>query len=170
MKITELQTGDVLLYKSTSWLSKAIRFFSKSKYSHASVVFDCWFNFFVAEADRKGVLVNSIENSIKGCEILVLRPKQSVNQSFNVYITRTLGNYEYGFFKLAVVQLVWQLSLHNIWLGKTKGEPKHFICGEYVEYMFHKYFFDQHFLNWRKATPQTLFESDFFTHYNLEKP
>jgi hypothetical protein len=126
---------------------------------------------FVAEADSEGVVPNDIEHSIKGCEILVLRPKFDFDaKKLDQLITSHLGKHEYGFFKLIVIQLVWQLSGKRWWIGKgdNNDKLKRAICGEFVAYIWHVYSGGVLFKDWYKATPQTLFESKLFEHYNLE--
>ena len=170
MKTQEIKTGDVLLYRSSSLLSRIIRFFS-GKYSHASIVFDSWYKCFVAEADMKGVVPNSIEDSIKGCEILVLRPKFDFDiKLLDQLITSHLGKHRYNFFLLIIMQLVYQLSNKKIWLywGKNGKQLRKTVCGQFVAYIYNEYSQGKNFNDWAKATPQSLFESDLFEHLELE--
>lgn len=168
MIVSNLKTGDILLYRSNSLLSRLIRYFS-GKYSHAGLVMDSWGKLFIAEADKEGVVANKVEQSIKGCEILVLRPKYQFDpKTLNQLITSTLGKHEYGFWKLLVVQLVWQVSGKKWWIGSNDNHNlKRAICGEYVCYIYHILSDEQLFKDWYKATPQSIFETDLYEHFNL---
>jgi hypothetical protein len=170
MVSTKPQTGDILLYRSNSLLSRLIRLFS-GKWSHASIVFDSWYKNFVAEAEAKGVMPNSITDSIKGCEILVLRPKFEFDfKVLDQLVTSHLGKHRYNFFLLLFVQLVWQLSGKRWWLyhGDKGDKLKRAICGQFCAFIYHVYSGDKLFPDWVKATPQSIFESDLFDHYTLE--
>jgi len=165
----QLLTGDILLYKSQTLIGKLIRYFSKSNYSHASIAFDSWGTVLIAEADSKGVIPNTIVDSIKGCEILILRPKFEVDpKMLDIMITLELGKHKYNFFLLLFMQLVYQLSNKKIWLywGQHGKKLRKTVCGQFCEYIYNEY--NNSFPNWETATPQSLFESDLFEHIKYE--
>lgn len=60
-----IKTCDILLYKGTHWLSKIIRWATKSPYSHAGIV--VWWNnrLMVMEAIGKGVIVTPLSQNLK---------------------------------------------------------------------------------------------------------
>jgi len=62
---SSIKDGDILLYKGSGWFSALIKFFTKSKYSHAGIV--CWWNnrLMVLEAVGKGVIVTPLSKNIK---------------------------------------------------------------------------------------------------------
>lgn len=164
---TLLKTGDILLYHSHTLIGKLIRYFSKSYYSHAAIVFDSWGAVLVAEADSKGVIPNRVKHSIKGCEILVLRPKFEVDpKQLDVMITLELGKHKYNFFLLIVMQLIYQLSNKKVWIywGENGRKLRKTVCGQFCAYIYNEY--NGKFPDWAKATPQSLFESDLFEHIN----
>ena len=170
MIISETKTGDILLYEGHSTISPFIKFFSKSPYSHSGIIFDSWNSPFVAEADSQGVLPNTIETSIKGSEILVLRPVFDFDpKALDILITSHLGKHRYGFSLLLFVQLVYQLSGRRIWLsyGDNNDQLKRTICGQFVAYIWHVYSKEELFKDWWKATPASLFSSQLFTQYQL---
>jgi len=171
MKIEDIKTGDIILYRTNHLLSKLIRFFSKSQWSHSSIVFDSWYKLFAAEADIEGVVPNTIEDSIKDCEILILRPKfQFEEKPLDQLITSHLGKHRYNFFLLIVVQLIYQLTGKWIAKGDDGDRLKRAICGQFNMYIWHVYSNEELFKDWYKATPQSIFESDLFEHiqYNTD--
>lgn len=61
----DIKDCDILLYKGTHWLSKVIRWATKSPYSHAGVV--VWWNnrLMVLEAIGKGVIVTPLSQNLR---------------------------------------------------------------------------------------------------------
>lgn len=168
LKISELKPGDVLLYSGSSWISRAIEKFEHSPWSHASLVFDIYGEILTSEAEQQGLMANDVPTSIKGCKMIVLRPKFNINpQETSQFIAVNLGKHRYGFFRLIIAQAIWQVF--HIWiLNDDTSEPlKRVICGEWVAYAFFKIYQIEEFKLWYKATPASLFESDLFDHYDL---
>jgi hypothetical protein len=168
MELKDIRSGDVILYSGRSFVSKAIQFFERSRWSHASLVFDIYGELLTSEADAEGLIANDIKTSIKGCDIIVLRPKFEVNNfELSKFIAPCLGKHRYDFFRLIFVQIIWQLF--HVWiLNEESSEPlKRTICGEWVTYVLYKLFRYDSFSNWYEATPVTLFESELFEHINI---
>ncbi len=164
----ELKTGDVILYRRKTFLSKAIQWFEKNKWSHAGLVVKIYGSDFVEEAEAKGLLINTLMDSIKKCEIMLLRPKFNPNTiSFSKLVIPMAGKHRYNFIKLLFVQVNWQLF--HIWLAKKDNNDKlrRVICGEFVAYVYHVFTKGELFKDWFKATSKSLFESDQFEHINL---
>jgi hypothetical protein len=169
MGSTKPQTGDILLYRKNSFLSKAIQWFEKCPWSHASLVFDVYGEILVSEAEAKGLIANDIPTSIKDCEILILRPKFEVNPVIlSKFIAPNLGKHRYGFIRLTIVQIVWQL-FHKWILNESKYDKlRRVICGMWVAYVYYNLSGEKYFLRWYRDTPASIFESDLFEHYTLE--
>jgi len=168
MELKDLRTGDVLLYRDRKFLSKAIQWFEKCKWSHTSLVINIWDTNFTEEAEIEGLVINKIEDSIKGNEILLLRPKFNYDSiELSKQVISMAGKHRYNFFKLIIVQIIWQVF--HIWVGKvdTNDKLRRVICGEFVAYVYHILSKDILFKDWYEATPKSLFESDLFEHYNL---
>jgi len=168
--MTELKTGDVLLYRSNHFLSKAIQKFEHCPWSHASIVFNVEDVQLVTESAIEGTIPNTVVDSIKGCDILVLRPRFKFNsKALNSQIIPLLGKHRYDFFKLIVVQAIWQLT-HKWILDESKNESlRRAICGELVAYIYYKYTEGKYFTNWYRVAPKDLFESDLFDHITYDK-
>jgi len=169
LKISDLKSGDVLLYSGKSWISRAIELFEKSPWSHASLIFDIYGEILTSEAEQQGLIANSVTQSIAGCKMIVLRPKFEINtQEVSQFVAPNLGKHGYGFFRLIIVQGIWQLF--HVWILKdSTSEPlKRVICGEWVTYALFKIFNIKEFELWYEATPVTLYKSDLFDHYELD--
>ena len=54
-KTMEFKTGDILLVGGTSWISKAIKWFTKSKWSHSGMFISIWGEWYIIEAEYRGL-------------------------------------------------------------------------------------------------------------------
>jgi hypothetical protein len=61
----DIKQGDILLYKGRTFVSWAIKFFTRSEYSHAGIAAKWNDRLMVMEAIRKGVIVNPLRRSVK---------------------------------------------------------------------------------------------------------
>lgn len=52
--MTNLQTGDILHCTGKSWISRAIRWWTKSKYSHTSMYLEVWGQPYIVDAQKDG--------------------------------------------------------------------------------------------------------------------
>jgi hypothetical protein len=169
-----IKTGDVALYHTNTFLSKAIQWFERNRYSHAGIAFDSWYKLFIAEAELKGFVANDPIESFGKCEILMLRPKFEFDfKALDMFITKNLGKHPYSLWYLIPVQIVWQISSrlgHPLWIGGSRSDDKlrAAICGQITEWTWHMVTNGELFKDWKTATPASLFESDLFDHYTLE--
>ncbi len=169
LKISNLRPGDVLLYSGHQWISRAIEWFEKSPWSHASLIFDVYGELLTSEAEQQGLIANTVPSSVVGCKMLVLRPKFAFSpHALSQFVASNLGKHRYGFFRLIIVQAIWQIF--HLWiLDDNTSEPlKKVICGEWVTYAYFKLLNIQEFEQWYEATPVTIFQSDLFDHYDLD--
>lgn len=135
----EFRTGDIILfhtkvrwYKPLTWLTAAIRFFSKSYYNHAGTVVINWDVTFLNEAIETGVISIPLKDRLDGKDIKVLRRK-TMRVTEKVFATKAnskLGHTGYDFSGLLWYQLIFQLT--GCWLGHTgKAAEGRMYCGEY---------------------------------------
>lgn len=75
LQIQDLLPGDILLYRSQTWIAKAIRLLDGTKVSHAGL----WMEDGVAESlFREGLTKQSLDKSIAGCDrVMVMRMEPS---------------------------------------------------------------------------------------------
>lgn len=71
LQTTDLLPGDILLYRSSSFIGWAIRCFDDSEHNHAAI----WDGDNVIEADAPGVVSRTLAESIKGAQVNVYRVK-----------------------------------------------------------------------------------------------
>lgn len=80
IQVSDLKAGDVFLYHKTSWISRMIRLFDGSDYSHTSI----YDGSAIAEAIGKGVVSNPIAESIKEAKLVdVCRFRSSTGQGLD---------------------------------------------------------------------------------------
>jgi len=166
MKIEELRTGDILLYRSKGFLPKAIRFFTRGKFNHVSIAVEFWGEMFVAESESKGFVPNKVRESIKGSDVWVMRYLQPINQrSFAMRITGMLGKHRYDFASLLLFQ-VWY-ALTGEWIGKKdKHASKRLYCSEAIAYIYANEVFEM--TEWWKYNPQMIWDEPGFICAELE--
>lgn len=104
IKKEELILGDILQYHGESFLSRAIRFFDRTDYNHASVYIG---NNKVIEAVAQGVIVADINKSIRGQRILIKRLDNRPNDMQPVVdiANNYVGN-RYGYEQLLLLVLL----------------------------------------------------------------
>lgn len=162
----ELKTGDILLYRSTHFLARAIRFFTKGKVNHASFCVKIWGEMFVAESEKEGFITNKLADSINGREIWVMRYHKPIDaKKFALRITSMLGKHRYDFASLLFFQ-VWY-AITGKWIGKRdEHASKRLYCSEAIAYIYNK---EIGIMNeWWRYNPQMIYEETGFTVDKLE--
>jgi len=133
----EIENGDLILYKGTSFLSKSIQYFDKAYYNHIGVAWrpentnriltlDMW---------KEGLVCTPLSRRMDGySDFCILRPKVS-SQKIDLAICEALEEWEgreikYDNMLLPRVALVKKTGIDLSNLGK-KGK---FICSEFAQY------------------------------------
>lgn len=161
MKIHDLKTGDILLYRSNHLLAKAIRFFTNGKVNHASICVIISDEIFVAESEKEGFVLNKLADSIKGRKILVMRYSASVaEKKLAMRVMSMIGKHRYDFASLLFFQ-AWYAITGN-WIGRRdKHASKRLYCSEAIAYIYNE---EVGIMNeWWKYNPQMIFEEPGFT-------
>ena len=165
MDINLIKTGDCLLVSGNSWLSKAIKFFTKSKYNHSGIFWWSYGELMVIEEDMTGygsvgLIVTRFEdylNSSKG--LLVRRPKFDVDgENYGRFMQQYLGKLRYSFWDLIVAQPLYQVSKkifkNGIWIGGKSLKDGRTICSGWTYYVYDS--FTKKFRDWFKKSPADL--------------
>ena len=163
--INFIKPGYILLYQSEKLLSRIIRFFQKCPYYHAGIVVELWGEFFVAESNSHGLTVNRLEDSIKNCKILILKPKFEYDYiQINKFVIPILGKHKYDMMSLLFYQLIYLIT--GKWIGrKDEHASKRLYCSEFVAYVFHSLY--DVFQEWYMTNPRMIFENPNFDHFDL---
>lgn len=166
MKTTELRTGDILLYRSSHFLARAIRFFTRGQVNHAAICLSIWNEMFVAESERPGFIPNKLADSIKGREVWVMRYNKPINErSFALRISAMLGKHRYDFASLLFFQ-VWY-AITGKWVGRRDSHAsKRLYCSEAVAYIYNLETGEMP--EWWRYNPQMLWNQPGFTKVKLE--
>ncbi len=146
-----MKTGDILFCAGSKFLSKAIRFVTKSEWSHTALFIEIWGEPYIIDAQKNGINVKPFD-----------KWKAEYNYKFIVMRNPNLGD-EYEFSKKAMsksgITLYDFESLllrHPIELitGKWKlrpNEENRMYCSEYVAWSHN---IDQ----WYRMNPQDVYE------------
>jgi len=149
LTLTDLRPGDILLYKKTKFINKAISFFDDCKYNHAGVYLG---DNKVIESVIKGTLVRSLEESISEAKKVIIMRLQHAPEDMNPVIVKA-EEYEgdrYAYeeiLMLAVICTARKIPMNpvvmrfverileaagDILLQLTNGDKKAMTCSELV--------------------------------------
>lgn len=154
LNISDLKIGDLILFRSQSFLAKAIRWIAQIKYNHVGVAVENWDAWVVNEAIGRGVLPSPIENRLQGKTICIRRTKlysptnDIEKKALAIKFNSILGVTKYDFIALLVYQLVYQLTKQlgfnkgkGYWIGrKGKDAEKRMYCYEYAAWGYPQIF------------------------------
>lgn len=165
--VSFIQPGDVLLYHSHNLISKVIRFFIKSPFSHASLVVELWGELFIAESTMKGLTVSPLRDSIKGSKILILKPKMEIDPiKINKFVIPLLGKHKYDLMSSLIFQFIFLIT--GKWIGLRGVQAKNRLyCSEFVAFVFFSLY--NIFPDWYEINPRMIFENPNFDHFVLGK-
>jgi len=103
----QLQAADVLLFRGTGWLAKAIRFFDGTDFNHAGLYMG---DPSVAEALKPGVVRQSLAESLKGRQRVIARrlinPPPTMTPVTAVAETVLAAGHRYAFEQLLLLALL----------------------------------------------------------------
>jgi len=138
LKLREnIENGDLLLYKGTSFLSKSIQYFDKAYYNHIGVVWRPEDTSRVLTLDmwEQGLTCLPLSRRMEGySDFCILRPKvssQQISRAINASLQEWDGrDIKYDTMLLPRVALIKKTGFDLSGLGK-KGK---FICSEFAQY------------------------------------
>ncbi len=149
----KLKTGDILHCTGSSLLSKLIRKFTKSRYSHTAIVIECWGQPYVVGAQKNGVNVRHYEEWLKEYkyDFIVSRPIFSFKpHQLSIKSFSKVGVTRYDF-----ASLLWYQPKYIItgkWKGKNKPDAdKRMYCSEYVAWIYD-------LPSWWKLSPNEVYQ------------
>ncbi len=137
----QIQTGDVLLFRGTSAVSRIIRWGSRSPYSHAGLA--AWWGdrLIVFQAVSRGAQVVPVSSAVDAYDgqvdwwapkaDITLDPEELLNHAVTM-----LGR-AYAF--SGVLRLMWRMAVRRFrGLRDAKDAPKELFCSQYVSYCYRK--------------------------------
>ena len=163
----EIRNGDIALLhnyfnwkKPMTYLSWAIRFFTRSPWNHAGILVVIDSEVFVIEALAKGITKRNFKEwnipSDKYYEIL--RPKERLSKLDEhrvAFEALSLVGIPYDYFNIILHQPI--LIIFGIWIGRKKQGNKKLVCSELVAYLYR-----DRIKKWWKTTPKGIFVSGKF--------
>jgi hypothetical protein len=187
MKISELKTGFTLLQKpkfvlkdASTWMGPCILFFINiwnivykkhlCDYTHCMTVILIGTDLFIFEAIESGYKRTLLSEKIKEVgldRLLILVPKFNYDESISREAALKLENLKYNFKGLTLDEGVFQLTDERLWIGNRNINKRTF-CSEADAYIKYKATNGELFPNYYEVSPNDLFQSNLFTHENLE--
>jgi hypothetical protein len=171
--LKDIKTGDNLLVSGKKWLAKTIQKFEGCHWNHSAML---WWNYdelFVIEADSRGICLTPFSEYINGkADLMILKPKFLVNGSdYGKFMLPFAGHTRYGYGNLLLAQSIRYLTGSRLWLGPNDPEddPKAFICGQWVAYVYYHMTNKEVFYDWPRIAPADIYNRPEFDHYIFEK-
>ncbi len=135
----QIQTGDVLLFRGTSAVSRIIRWGSRSEYSHAGLA--AWWGdrLIVFQAVSHGAQVVPVSSAVDVYDGQVdwWAPRADITVDPEIlldYAVKMLGR-AYAF--NGVINLMWRMAIRRFkGLPDPKAAPKELFCSQYVSYCY----------------------------------
>lgn len=163
MALETLKVGDILHCSGNRVLSKLIKKFTKSKFSHTALFIEIWGQPYIIDAQKDGVNVRPFEEWKKeyNYNFIVHRPVNPIDEKeFSIRALSKVGHTAYDIEGL-VFKHPWQI-LTGTW--KEKGDKsEQMFCSEFVAWVYNvetSY----------RMSPQDVYEwckeNDFITVYN----
>jgi len=136
MNPTNLKTGDILHCTRDKFLSRVIKYFTKSRFSHTALFIEIWGQPYIIDAQKDGVNVRPFDawREKYDYSIIVHRSASEFDSiAFSKRAMTKVGNTAYDFEGLILKQ-PWKL-LTGSW--KNKGnEDQRMYCSEYVAWVY----------------------------------
>lgn len=141
----DIQSGDIILFRTgftwydpLTWLSAAIRFFTKCYYNHCGICVINWGKPFINESNIKGVIARPLSKYIirDKTKIIILRDKATLNEKYISTTANEMLGTKYDFSSLFFYQLYFRLT--GKWIGRTKeaAVKDGMVCSEYVAWCY----------------------------------
>lgn len=138
LNIDELKTGDVLHCRGKSWLSKAIRWATKSEINHTALFIWIWGEPYIIDAQDNGVNVKPFKEWVNKYNynfIIQRRPKPIAEKKIATKALSKVGTTAYDFEGLIIKQPIELLT--GKWNKKSYNhEQNKMYCSEYVAWVY----------------------------------
>jgi hypothetical protein len=153
-KLEFVDSGDILLVGTNTFLSKAIKFFQKNKYSHAGIFIWIYDELFVCESDKRGIALTKAEDYFNNnkYDLKILKPKFDIDEKKLAKIMLPhCGKTPYDFVSLLIYEPI--RFIFGKWIGgNAKNSANRFMCGEWCAYVINTLKPDI-YNNWFKIAP-----------------
>jgi uncharacterized protein YycO len=136
MNPTMMKTGDILHCSGKRWISRAIKWFTKSKFSHTALFIEIWGQPYIIDAQRDGVNVRPLDawKEKYDYDIVVHRsPSELDSVELSKRAMTKVGHTAYDLEGLLLRQ-PWKL-ITGSWKVK-ENEDERMYCSEYVAWVY----------------------------------
>jgi len=142
MTYSDFKVGDIILFRSRSFLGWLIRLFTGSRFNHVALVSSLNGELIINEADTDGIVYQVFPDYLDAKYIKIGRPRKEFDR--NKFVER--ANFEigkpYDYLNLLGEQVI--KSITGVWRGDGKTDK--FICSSYVAYVYE-------LQSWEKYSP-----------------
>ncbi|MCB1712312.1 MAG: hypothetical protein KDH96_07510 [Candidatus Riesia sp.] len=134
----KFKTGDILHCYRNTLVSKLIKLFTKSKYSHTATIVMCWGQPYVIDVQNNGVQPKPLEYWLKKYKykFIIARHPQLIKPE-DQYARQAFAKVsvnKYDYISLLFIHPIYALT--GIWLAKGDPDRRKDICSEYVARLY----------------------------------
>jgi len=129
----EYKSGDIFICRGHSWISKAIRWATKSYYNHAAIYIEIWGRPYMMDSSSKGtnlVPFDEWENIFRFEYVVYRNSKLKDYKAFNIKAVSKSGHTAYDFHSLLLRYPIKILT--GKWRYKGDKETERMYCSEYT--------------------------------------
>lgn len=130
-----LRTGDIILFRGTDLIDKAIQMADKAYFNHIGIIWQAEERFLICDATGgRGVNIDFLSTRMKQetdfCVLRVMKPTFKIEWALQKALL--LGDEGYGYNYLFILQI----ALKNLfgWDFKRLSNKNSFICSKFVQY------------------------------------
>ncbi len=154
----DLRVGDIILFSGKGFIARAIQLFQGRRWNHAGLIVDVWGQLFVLEAVAKGVVLNTIEDSLdlNSDNVMVMRPNFKVAKDFSKVAVELTEGHKYDYAALLWHQLIFKITGRRRWVGRRHTAENKLYCSELCAYVYNH--LHDLFPIWWKTSPAMLRE------------
>jgi uncharacterized protein YycO len=134
--ISHLKTGDVISCSGRRLISRLIKFFTKSEWSHTALYIEIWGQPYIIDSQKDGTNIRPFEKWIEkyNYNFVVHRsPIEFDERIFSIKAISKVGSTPYDFYSL-VLRQPWKL-LTGKWRYRGTKEKQRMFCSEFVAWV-----------------------------------
>jgi len=162
----KLKTGDLIFCNRDTLLSRIIRWFTKSEFSHVAVVIEVWGQLYIIDAQKDGVQLRRMDAWLKKYKYKDLRVGRRLGQ-LNEHAFAMRAMTKCGVTRYDIWSLIFRQPIHILtgkWIGKTKDDDLMY-CSDFAGW--------SHFIeDYEKMSPQDLYNhtlySEEYYHFDVD--
>lgn len=162
----KIETGDIILFRGKSILSKTIQFFDKSYYNHIGIAYWSYGRLFIVDSNENGVRPDFMSYRMRDyVDFCVIRPKHIVMFKITclekcLELGENVARYDFLLLLRIACKKYFNIDL------KRLGDKSRYICSEYVQY-YTNHLGDEKYKNVQFPSPEDFIRNRDSNYFSL---